>query len=300
MDSILPAVYPLYKLPKESSKRVVSKFKKELPPKIKIGHFGTLDPFATGLLLVATGSATKLNNFVHDYLPKTYLAVGKLGKSTETGDYTGATKIVDESAYLKNVISEFDLPFLNDQLSKKFMGEYWQSPHTYSAAKYEGKPLHEWARKGVTIQKEQVKREIHQLEVVKYQFPYLTFKVTVSSGTYIRSLFEEIAFHLGTLGTLVALTRTDIGKVSFKEAMLEKDFSLKKSIPFERLLPFPVWQLEKKEAILFNNGVLLKAERGLLSGTGNHYFVKYENTYLGVATPYEDSLQLLVNFNNRL
>src|SRR5690606_24557557 len=97
--------------------------------------------------------------------------------------------------------------FIEEKLREKFLGDYWQAPHKYSASKFEGKALHEWAREGVEIAKEQVLRHVYDIRVVKYKYPYLSVRVTVSSGTYVRTLFSDFAGYLGTLGALVSLVR---------------------------------------------------------------------------------------------
>ena len=120
---------------------------------ITLGHFGTLDPFASGILLIGVAGAARLNDYVHDHAPKTYLAVGKLGVETPTGDLTVEVTQVDEGRYLKEEIAHFSKDFIESQLQENFLGQYWQAPHKYSAAKFEGKALHEWAREGVEIKK---------------------------------------------------------------------------------------------------------------------------------------------------
>lgn len=181
----------------------------------KIGHFGTLDPFASGVLLVGLDRATKFNDLIHLYSPKTYLAIGKLGVSSETGDNTAPIAKKDDSDYLQRVIKNFDTSFLETRIQEKFLGDYWQVPHVFSATKYMGKALHQWAREdNIHIQKDPVLRHIYKIEVVKYSFPYLSIRVTASSGTYIRKLFEDIAFDFGTFGLLLGLVRESIGKAN--------------------------------------------------------------------------------------
>jgi tRNA pseudouridine55 synthase len=222
----------------------VKKIKRYLNQKnIKIGHFGTLDPFAEGLLLVGVGQALRLNNFIHDELPKKYQAYGILGKASPTGDMTSAEIKSDESDYLKQVISQFEVSFIQDFLAKKFIGDYMQSPHQYSAAKFQGKKLHQWAREGVEIKKEQVKRQVMDLKVINYQFPELVVNYLVSSGTYIRTLFEDGARELGTYGVLNKLVRTEIGKIDLNDCLrveqLETELDLSPfKVSYFDLLPF--------------------------------------------------------------
>lgn len=235
--NLSPLIFNIFKPAGITSYDVVRHFKRNLPkPYGKIGHFGTLDPFASGVLMIGVAGAARLNNYIHDLLPKTYLAIGKLGVSTETGDLTVAPSEIDESKYLYDEISRFSLEFINEQLNKFFLGEYMQSPHKYSAAKFEGKALHKWAREGVDIKKAQVRRFVHKIDVVKYSFPYLSIRFEVSSGTYIRTLFKECAEFLGTYGTLVSLVRESIGPVSIDDALKKRN-----------------WPLENQEQSYFDN-----------------------------------------------
>jgi len=214
-----PFVLNVYKPSEMTSTQVVNRFKHMLPKKTKIGHFGTLDPFASGVLLLGIGGASKINDFVHKYLPKTYLALGRFGLQTDTGDYTG--EVVKEK---KISFSMGSLEALNAQLKKKFLGVYHQTPPSFSAVKYKGKALYKWAREGTLIKKDPVQREIYKLDVLFSKGPYFLFKVEVSSGTYIRTLFEDIANSLGEVGTLMTLTRESVGGISLKTSLPEKNW----------------------------------------------------------------------------
>src|SRR5690606_11567719 len=183
-----PLIFNVFKPARMTSYDVVRHFKRHLPSGFgKIGHFGTLDPFASGVLMIGICGAARLNDFIHDSMPKTYLAVGKLGIETPTGDYTSEIIQRDESLYLRPEIARFPATFIEQRLRDKVLGEYWQAPHKYSAAKFQGRNLHEWAREGVEIKKAPVRREVFKIEVVKYAFPYLSLRVEVSSGTYVRT-----------------------------------------------------------------------------------------------------------------
>ncbi len=139
-----PLVFNVFKPARVTSYDVVRHFKRHLPQGFgKIGHFGTLDPFASGVLMIGICGAARLNDFIHDFLPKTYLAVGKLGIETPTGDYTSEITQKDESLYLSREIASFSREFIEEKLKEKFIGDYWQAPHKYSASKFMGKNLHE-------------------------------------------------------------------------------------------------------------------------------------------------------------
>ncbi len=250
----------------------------------KIGHFGTLDPFASGLLLVGIAGAARLNNFIHDELPKTYIAYGILGKETETGDLTVPALKIDESDYLNTIISKFEISFIEEKLKEKFLGKYLQRPHIYSAAKFEGKKLHEWAREGIEIKKDEVEREIFDIKVLKYDFPNLNIEVKVSSGTYVRTLFSDFANYLGTIGVLEGLERTQIGDVSLKD--LPREFDQTDSIiELQKMLPFQCIELQEFQSKLFSNGNALSVEKHELDAQENtYYWVKnFEKQLISIA-----------------
>lgn len=261
-------VFNIYKPANIGSFDVVRSFKRKFQKNLgKIGHFGTLDPFADGVLLIAVGGAARLNELVHT-MPKTYVATGVLGLQTETGDLTVAPAQRDEGLYLKEVIAKMDVAFIQEQLRGKFLGRYLQAPHKYSAAKFQGKKLHQWAREGVEIKKEKKERFVHSLNVLSYDFPELTIEVQVSSGTYIRSLFEDCAQHLGTLGTLKTLSRVKVGHHELKESIKLEDLErlgredfLQLAMSPDEVLLYPELLFAAKEARLLANGVALEVGR---------------------------------------
>ena len=263
-----PLIFNIFKPARMTSYDVIRHFKRNLPQGFgKIGHFGTLDPFASGVLMVGICGAARVNDLIHDFLPKTYLAIGKLGVETPTGDYTSEVIQRDESPYLKKEISHFSAYFIQLKLCEKFLGEYWQSPHKYSAAKFMGKNLHQWAREGIEIKKEPVKREVYRIEVVKYAFPYISIRVQVSSGTYVRTLFTDMCNYLGTLGTLVSLVRENVGQINFKTALHKQDWAfeknksiIEKAISVQDVLPFSILKLDSQQTTSFKNGAFLNPE----------------------------------------
>lgn len=225
-DSLLPAIFNIYKPEGPTSASVLNQIKRCMPRSVgKIGHFGTLDPFASGVLLIGVGGASRLNDMAHAWLPKTYLAYGHLGVETDTGDKTG--NCIGTLAYPP------DQALLNcqaqdiQQLWQKHFVEspYWQTPPAFSAVKHQGKALYKWAREGVQVQKPPVLRTIHHLQVLRYKYPFILFKVTVSSGTYIRTLFSDGASlllkkygHDGS-GHLKALVRQSVGEFHISNAL---------------------------------------------------------------------------------
>jgi tRNA pseudouridine55 synthase len=223
--SKIPLVFNVYKPVGLTSVQTVWHFKKNLSFDYgKIGHFGTLDPFAEGVLLVGIQGAQKLNNYVHEYLSKTYEAVGVFGVKTFSGDLL--TKVIEQ----KEIADEYKKLSLSEMealLKEKFEGVYWQAPHAVSAAKFEGRRLYELALAGKIIKKEKVKREILSFKLLEYNYPELKFHAEVSSGTYIRSLFEEIAELLNGVGALKSLKRTAIGNINSKNSIMQTDWPIK-------------------------------------------------------------------------
>lgn len=302
-----PTIFNVFKPARMTSYDVIRHFKRNLPPGFgKIGHFGTLDPFASGVLLIGVAGAARLNDYIHAYAPKTYLAVGKLGVETPTGDLTVEVSQKDQGAYFLNEISRFSSEFIQQQLEAKFVGEYWQAPHKYSAAKFEGRPLHEWAREGVDIQKEKKLRHVYKIQVVKYQFPYLSLRATVSSGTYVRTLFSDCANYLGTLGTLVALVREEVGMANLKNVLYKKDWpSRDQGIDWDynglglrpwELLDFPKNTLNEKNSRLFSNGVQLRANQLDQYYEGLQWVADKERV-LGLGQGEQDLLKAQLNFS---
>lgn len=190
-----------------SSNDALIKAKRLLNAK-KGGHTGTLDPFATGLLPLCFGEATK---FAQDLLDadKTYDTVVHLGVCTSTGDTEGEvtdTRAVDVSReQIETVLQQF-------------AGDIEQVPPMHSALKRDGKPLYEYARAGVTLEREARSVTIHSIELLDYQSPYLSLRVHCSKGTYIRVLGEDIGKALGCGAHLQALRRIGVGHLSLDHA----------------------------------------------------------------------------------
>ena len=168
----------------------------------KIGHTGTLDPDATGVLPVCLGRATKLCDLLTDR-DKTYEAVLLLGKTTDTQDISGA------------ILKEQPTDHLNEaevtKVIESFKGTYDQIPPMYSALKVNGKKLYELAREGKTVERKSRKVTIYQIHIKEIQLPRVRMEVTCSKGTYIRTLLEDIAAAMGQKGTMSALRRTTAG-----------------------------------------------------------------------------------------
>lgn len=193
--------------------KVRSVIRAQTGQKVKVGHAGTLDPAATGLLVLLLGSYTKkAGNF--SKLDKTYEAEITLGATSTTGDTEG--KITP-----KIVRSDKKRPNLEEvgAVLSQFEGQIWQTPHQYSAIKVGGHRAYKIARLGKEVKLEPRQVTVHRLQVTEYEYPKLKIVTEVSSGTYIRSLAEDIGQKLGTGAYLSKLRRTEVGKFSIKDAL---------------------------------------------------------------------------------
>jgi tRNA pseudouridine55 synthase len=208
MDGILLIDKPAGWTSHDVVAKVRNILKKEAGHKVKIGHCGTLDPFATGLLVLVVGNYTK-KAAEFSKLDKTYEAETILGKTSTTGDPEG--EITDGYA-------EVPSDALVEQVLEQFRGKYMQMPPKYSAKKIGGQRAYKLAREGKEVKLEPVEVEIYGITDVIYDYPKLSFTVSVSSGTYIRTLAEDIGERLNTKAYLSALRRTSVGKFSVRHA----------------------------------------------------------------------------------
>ena len=216
----------------------------------KAGHIGTLDPFADGLLIVLLGSSTKISPFL-EVMDKEYIATLKLGKKTDSGDHTG------------NIIEEKDIPLLNkekiNEVLKSFLGKQSQVPPMYSALKVNGKELYKYAREGIKIERKRREIEIYSIDLISFNDDEIIFKAHVSKGTYIRTLGEDIAEKLGTVGHLVKLTRSRIGPYSLENAKKSENVTEEDLIPISKMLSYmESITLDEKDAKKALNGMTLK------------------------------------------
>ena len=175
----------------------------------KIGHTGTLDPEAEGVLPVCLGRATKVCDLLTDR-DKTYEAVLFLGIRTDTQDVTGT---VTDRGDVQGITRE-----MVEQAAHKYVGEYDQTPPMYSALKVNGKKLYELAREGKTIERKARRVWIYELEILEEALPRVRLRVRCSKGTYIRTLCDDIGADLGCYGCMEALLRTRVGPFALEEA----------------------------------------------------------------------------------
>lgn len=211
MDGILP----VYKPAGMTSYDVIRAFKRAVHPEFKIGHAGTLDPFADGVLLLLLGKATKRMNEL-SALPKTYRAEARLGVRSDTLDRTGT--ITPLKHYTIKTLAEIRTA------GEQLVGEIEQTIPDYSAAKINGVPRYKLARRGEEIAPKSKRVTIHNLEIEKVGDNMVTLVATVSSGTYIRQLSYDLFKSLGVESYLESLTRTAIGDFSLAKCATIDDF----------------------------------------------------------------------------
>lgn len=184
--------------------------------KLKVGHAGTLDPLATGVLIICTGKATKrIEEFQH--LPKEYIATIKLGETTPSFDLETA---IDQQYPYEHITEER----VKEVLSTQFIGEIEQTPPAFSACKIEGTRAYHLARKGEEVQLKPRTLVIDEIELLDYRLPIIKIRVVCSKGTYIRALARDIGKALGSGAHLIALERTRIGSITLEQCKSPDEF----------------------------------------------------------------------------
>lgn len=237
-----------------TSHDVVNVLRKKLNTK-KIGHTGTLDPNATGVLPILVGQATKISKYLIEH-DKTYIAELKLGEKSSTGDIEG------------KIIERQNIPSLNEEkinnILKTFLGKQKQIPPIYSSIKINGKKAYEYARNGETIIIEPREIEIMKIRLINFNGNIITFEVKCSKGTYIRVLCEDIAKKLGTVGLMKNLIRTKVDQFDIKDAYTLENIKNEATVSLMSIEDvFKSKQnicLNNKKTILFFNGVKVSVE----------------------------------------
>ncbi|MBE5945949.1 MAG: tRNA pseudouridine(55) synthase TruB [Lachnospiraceae bacterium] len=250
---MINGVINVYKEAGYTSFDVVAKLRGILKQK-KIGHTGTLDPMAEGVLIVCLGNGTKLVDMITAG-DKEYRAVMKLGVETDTEDITG--QILSE-----NSIDGIDEEHLMEVI-KDFVGEYNQIPPMYSAIKKDGKKLYEYARAGIDIEREARLVKIFSIDNIEINLPDVSFDVHCSKGTYIRSLCRDIGQKMGCGATLKSLLRSEVHgfhlenalKLSEIEALRDQGELLKHILPVDALLSkYPILTIKNTQQKYLSNG----------------------------------------------
>jgi tRNA pseudouridine55 synthase len=240
-----------------TSRDVVNRVQRLVKPH-KVGHAGTLDPLASGVLVVCVGPATRLIEYVQR-MPKRYLATFLLGRESETEDIEGAvTELADPPVPTAEQVRGV-LP--------RFVGCIQQLPPAYSALKVDGKRAYALARRGEAPDLQPRPIEVHSIDLVDYSYPQLLLDIRCGSGTYVRSLGRDIARALGTQAVMSALVRTEIGPFQNTGALRGDDIT-PQSIDRELLPPtlalgaMPQVQRDLREIALLRNGQQIKRDDG--------------------------------------
>ena len=227
----------------------------------KIGHFGTLDPIATGLLLIAVGKATRFFPF-YSKMDKSYRGKIRLGWATSTYDTEGEP--------LTEKVSSFPARQEIETAFQSFSGRVTQLPPLFSAKKFKGKPLYYLARQQKKVERQPIEVEIYRFQLIDYQPPFIEFELDCSSGTYVRTLVHDLGEKLGCGAHLYQLSRTKIGNLELNQSyeldqiavLAEKEEYEKFIIPLERLLPFfPKIVLDERGSFLISQGNSISERR---------------------------------------
>ena len=207
---------PVFKPQGPTSHDVVVLVRRQLPKTVKVGHTGTLDPFASGVLILALGKATKFADDIH-LMDKSYDATLRLGMETDTLDLTGSQE------------TESPIPPITDQAladcARKFTGEQAQVPPAYSAKRVRGKKSYQLARQKRPVDLPPSQVSIFELTLTPRGESDIHMNLTCSTGTYVRALGRDIARHLGTLGHLIQLERTKVGPITSDQCLSIEDLT---------------------------------------------------------------------------
>ena len=263
---------------------VIRKLKKILKTK-KIGHTGTLDPLATGVMLMCVGKATKLASEL-EAKDKVYIADFDIGYATDTYDIEGKKKA-------ENIIkiSKENL----EQSIKKFIGNIKQVPPMYSAIKIDGNKLYHLARKGIEVERPERDVTIEYINLLDFKDNKAKIETKVSKGCYIRSLIYDIGQDLGTYATMTALQRKQVGDYSLEisysleqieEMVLNNDFKFLKTI--EEIFSYDKYSLQtEKELTLYKNGNTVKIKENL---ENKKYRIYFQDEFIGLANVENNNL----------
>lgn len=261
-----------------TSYQVVGKIRKILNIR-QVGHIGTLDPNATGVLPILIGTATKTSKYLIEH-DKEYIATLKLGKQTDTGDIEG------------KVIKEENVPVIKkgeiENVLQNFLGIQYQIPPIYSSIKVNGKKAYEYARKGEKIELKPRKINIYSIELISYYYDEIIYKVKCSKGTYIRKLCEDIALKLGSVGYMAELVRTKVDNFKIEDScsleMSENEIK-NKIISIEEIFKNNE-KIEIKDIEKLLNGVIIKANK-----PDGVYKLYYNQRFLGLGTVQNNGLK---------
>ena len=263
---------------------VIRKLKKILKTK-KIGHTGTLDPLATGVMLMCVGKATKLASDL-EAKDKVYIADFDIGYATDTYDIEGKKIAENIIEVLKENL---------EQSIKKFIGNIKQVPPMYSAIKIDGNKLYNLARKGIEVERPERDVTIEYINLLDFKDNKAKIETKVSKGCYIRSLIFDIGQDLGTYATMTALQRKQVGDYSLEnsycleqieEMVLNNDFKFLKTI--EEIFSYDKYSLQtEKELTLYKNGNTVKIKENL---ENKKYRIYFQDEFIGLANVENNNL----------
>ena len=266
-----------------TSQDLCTKLKKNFRFK-KVGHSGTLDPNADGLMLLATNGYTKLFDYI-DNTNKTYKVTAILGYSSPTLD------VDSEITKHDDIIADQLKPQIEDFLSK-IVGESTQTPPIYSAIKVKGKRLYKYARQNQEVEIPDRKIFVDSTEIIEIKDNKVTFKITVSRGTYIRSIVQQLGEYVNTNAIVDTLTRTSIGNLNINHKNLNKNVeslnynSKIMTLDWTEVINLPKIELDVKKYETIKNGQLLP--RKMFSNDEN-YIISIENIIVAIYKPFNEN-----------
>lgn len=239
-----------------TSRQVVNQIQKLLKP-LKVGHAGTLDPMATGVLVLCVGNSTRLIRFVQDQ-PKEYRGEFILGKRSDTDDITGEVSETPDCPQVTHEQLESYLP--------QFRGKIQQVPPQFSAVHIEGRRAYDLARQGKEFEIQPRTVEVYEIELTRFEYPRFELRIVCGSGTYIRSIGRDLGELLGTGATMSALVRTRIGEFDLENALpLDDELTLDQISdqlrpPVQAVTSLPHYQCDPQEQRALTLGQKLKCK----------------------------------------
>lgn len=249
---------------------VVNKIKHMVKPN-KVGHLGTLDPMATGVLLVTIGKATKLFDIMQEK-SKTYIATFEFGYETDTLDATG-----------KTIKTSTNTPTMQDieKVLPKFIGKISQIPPIYSAKSINGVRAYELARRGENVELKPKNVVVNNIKIIEYSNNKLIIEINCGSGTYIRSIGRDIAYELNTFATMTELVRTKVGKFSVENckeiSLIDKENVYDNMLKLSEVLDYKVLNLETDLVNKLLNGQIVN-----LNFEDGNYFIENDKEIVAI------------------
>ena len=265
-----------------SSNKCVGLVKKALNTK-KVGHTGTLDLEADGVLPIVIGKATRVSDFLMDE-KKEYITEAIFGSRTDTLDWSG------------QVVEESNKTFTKDELiseMENFTGQIIQIPPMYSAIKINGTKMYDLARKGIEVERKKRKVTIYGLKLIDFDFPKATFKITCSKGTYIRTLIDDLGEALGSFAYVNKLTRSKVGDFVIEEAISSKDLlEMDKEEILSRIKPVD-YALKDYKEIRLDESYFKQATNGMTMRVDDIYSddlirVYVDDKFIGLAKNFKN------------